>query len=189
MKILYKSLLVLAVVAMATSCIEGKKENSADISNNTTQASQSNSKKDIDIARIKEKLCNEFPKELVLGYNPHFKKIHIEPVDNGSGGILHCNVHMFYGEKEHEYFKGQVAAAINNQKDPFWQYDPKKNPANYQEVKGLGDRAVFIANMRQLQILKDGVLYFITPPSRGKTTESGKENKEIAIEIAEHFNL
>ena len=59
----------------------------------------------------------------------------------------------------------------------------------YQEVEGLGDRAVFIGNMFQLQILKEGVMYNITPPNRGRTTNTGKETKAIAIEIAQHYQL
>jgi len=43
--------------------------------------------------------------------------------------------------------------------------------------------------MHQLQILKDGVMYSITSPNRGRTTNTGKENKEIAIEIAEYYKL
>jgi hypothetical protein len=146
-------------------------------------------KNKIDIESIKEKLCSDFPKELILKYNPDAKSLEIESIDNGSGGILHCNLKLFYGNKEHEFWKGQVSANINQMEDPFWQYNPNRNPSLYHLIDGLGQKAVYISNIKQLQILKDGVLYSITPPNSGNITSSGKEMKEIALEIAKHYSL
>lgn len=170
---------------LLTSCA-GEKDNRHTITDD--EESESVSAK-INIEDIKQKLCSEFPKELVLKYNPDATHIEIEPRDNGSGGILHCDVKLFYGTKEYEYWKGQVYAHVNQMADPFWQYNPERNTTLYHKVEGLGDKAVFISNMYQLQILKDGVMYSITPPYHGVKTNSGKENKAIAIEIAEHYNL
>lgn len=171
---------------LITSCFGEKGNNEDKEVNNTTRET---AKTSIDIDVIKERLCNDFPKDLVLGYNPDANEIEIETIDNGSGGILHCNIKLFYGKKEYEYWKGQVSAHINQMPDPFWQYNPERNPSLYQKVDGLGEKAVFISNMNQLQILKKGVLYTITPPNHGKTTNSGKENKAIALEIAKHYQL
>jgi len=175
---------------MVLSCFDGKKNPNDALEkeqefNNSTELKTKN----IDVQNIKEKMCNEFPKELVLKYNPDATHIDIETISNGSGGILHCNVKLFYGEKEYEYWKGQISASINQMKDPFWQYNPERNAVLYHKVDGLGEKSVFISNMYQLLILKEGVMYTIVPPNRGRTTNTGKENKEIAIEIANHYDL
>ncbi len=186
----YLKYMLLLFSLLVLSCLEGKKNSNEglekeQVATNTKEGESRN----VDIKNIKEKMCAEFPKELVLNYNPDATHIDIESIDNGSGGILHCNVKLFYGEKEYEYWKGQVSASINQMKDPFWQYNPERNPTLYHKIDGLGERSVYISNMYQLLILKDGVLYSIVPPNRGRTTNTGKENKEIAIEIANHYNL
>lgn len=143
----------------------------------------------INIEDIKQRLCSEFPKDLVLQYNPDASHIEIETIDNGSGGILHCNIKLFYGKKEYEHWKGQVSAYINKMEDPFWQYNPKRNASLFHNVDHLGDKAVYISNMYQLQVLKGDVMYSITPPNNGNKTSTGKETKAIAVEIAKHYNL
>lgn len=189
MKIVNNTLSLLLVALIVASCSQ-KKENSKNTSSADEQTTSSQTEtKTMDIASIQEKLCQDFPKDLVLKYNPDGKKIVIEPIDNGSGGILRCKVKLFYGEKNHEFWEGQVTAYINNMKDPFWQYNPERNSALYNKVDNLGEKAVYITNMHQLQILKEGIMYCIVPPNRGRTTNTGKENKEIAIEIAQHFKL
>jgi hypothetical protein len=175
-------------MVLSSSCIEEKKNSKEELATEAV-ASNSQETKNSAIESIKQKICNEFPKALVLKYNPDATHIEIEPVDDGSGGILHCDVKMFYGKKEYEYWKGQVYANINKMKDPFWQYNPDKNAALYHKVDGFGEKAVFISNMYQLQILKDGVLYSIVPPNNGSRTSSNKPTKEIALEIAKHYNL
>lgn len=169
----------------------GNKGNNADADTTAQQTTEdaNNSNKEAEAQIISQRLCNEFPKELVLKYNPDATHIDIERVDNGSGGILHCNVKLFYGKKEYEFWKGQVSASINQMKDPFWQYNPDKNPTLYHKIEGLGEKSVYISNMYQLLILKEGVLYSITPPNSGSRTSSGKETKEIALEIAKQYNL
>jgi len=177
------------VLIVTSSC--GQKNNS---SKNTGYADDSatisqTKSKTIDITSIKEKLCQDFPKDLVLKYNPDGKKLEIEPLDDGSGGVLHCKIKLFYGEKDYEFWEGEVAAWINQQEDPFFQYNHDRNAVLYNKVDKFGEKAVYITNMYQLQILKDGVIYAITPPNRGRTTNTGKENKEIAMEIATHYKL
>lgn len=175
---------------MIVSCLEGKSnsrevpEKEADVIN-----SEAGKNENIDIQSIKEKLCEAFPKELVLAYNPDATHIDIETLDNGAGGILHCNVKLFYGKKEYEFWKGQVTAWVAKQKNPFWQYNPERNPALYHKVEDFGEQAVFITNTYQLLILKEGIVYEIVPPNRGRTTSTGKENKEIALEIATHYKI
>lgn len=180
------NLITIFLAFIITSCI-GEKDNSTIREAKSTTVEMV--KVDIDIQAIKERLCTNFPKDLVLGYNPGTSHIEIETIDNGSGGILHCNVKLFYGDKEYEYWKGQVAASINKMADPFWQYSPERNASLYHKIDKYGDKAVYITNMYQLQILKEGVLYYIVPPYHGNTTHSGKENKAIALEIAEHYKL
>jgi hypothetical protein len=188
MKTIYKITSLLLFTLYLSACggsnsVQDEHNKGEDVNNtSTTNAS-------IEIDPIKEELCNNFPKDLLMQYYLDGKKLEIEPIDNGSGGILHCNLKLFYGEKEHEYLQGQIAASINKMADPFRQYNPERNPAIYHDVPNLGEKAVYIANMYQLQILKNGVLYAITPPANGNTTTSGKEIKEIAIEIAQHFKL
>lgn len=190
MKTVIKNLLALMLIALTMSCLEDKKTtHTEDSSVEKTSETETTKANTINIDKMKEKLCAEFPKELVLKYNPDATHIEIESIDNGAGGILHCNVKLFYGKKDYEYWKGQVAASINQMKDPFWQYNLERNATLYQKVDGFGEKAVFISNMVQLLILKKDVLYTIVPPNRGRVTSSGKENKEIAIEIAKHFNI
>lgn len=179
------NLVLILLTLVCVSCLGEKKNNIAKEDNNATNQS---TKATINIDAIKEQLCSNFPKDLVLGYHPDANRIEIEPVDNGSGGILHCNVKLFYGEKEYEFWKGIVYAHINQQEDPFWQCNPERNPTLCHKVN-MGDKAVFISNVYQLQILKEGVLYGITPPNNGYTTSSGKLTKEIALEIAQHYQL
>lgn len=169
-----------------TSCAGDKKSKVTSIDD---KANTITTTKSINIEDIKQKICSEFPKELVLQYNPDASYIEIEPIDNGSGGILHCDVKLFYGKKDYEFWKGQVFAHVNQMEDPFWQYNPERNATLYQKVEGLGDKAVYISNMYQLQILKEGVMYSIITPNHGNKTNSGIENKAIAIEIAKHYNL
>jgi len=181
---------LISMTFVFAACMGNKGNNTdADTAAQQTTEDADISDKDTEAQIISQRLCNEFPKELVLKYNPDGLAIKIEPVDNGNGGILHCNVKLFYGKKEYEFWKGQVAAWTAKQKDPFWQYNPERNPALYRKVEGFGEQAVFIANTNQLLILKDGIVYDIVPPNRGRTTNTGKENKEIAIEIARHYNL
>ncbi|WP_179021158.1 hypothetical protein [Winogradskyella forsetii] len=188
MKHLKYTLILLAVISI--SCLGDKnKSNINELVNEKATTNTVIKTSKIDIDKIKEKLCYEFPNELILGYNPDANYIEIEPVDNGSGGILHCNVKLFYGEKDYEYWHGQVFANINEMKDPFWQYNPERNATLYQKVDGLGEKAVYISNMYQLLILKEGVIYSIVPPNRGSNTNSGKQTKAIALEIAKHYGL
>ncbi len=184
-----KYTIILSALVLASCLGDTKNSNAVAVENEEVIETSVASKSKVDIDKIKEKLCAEFPQKLILKYNPDATHIEIEPVDNGSGGILHCNVKLFYGKKDYEYWLGQVAANINIQKDPFWQYNPERNATLYHKVEGLGDKAVFISNMFQLQILKDDVLYWITPPNRGNKTNTGKDTKEIALEIAQHYNL
>lgn len=182
MRNLIRNIVVLITVTLLTSCFGNK------TTNNSVELFVEKTN-DIDIEKIKNMLCDNFPKELVLKYNPDATHIEIEPIDNGSGGLLHCKIKLFYGEKDYEFWEGIVAAWINQVEDPFLQYNPERNAALYHKVGGLGEKAVYISNMHQLQILKDGVMYSITSPNRGRTTNTGKENKEIAIEIAEYYKL
>lgn len=187
---LIKTIGVLIILMPITACLGDQKTNdSQNTKDDGVKDVEIVKTSSVDIEKIKNMLCDEFPKDLVLKYNPDATHIDIESIDNGSGGILHCNIKLFYGEKEYEFWKGQVSANINQQQDPFWQYNPERNATLYQKVDALGERAVYISNMYQLQILKNGVLYMITPPNNGNRTSSGKENKEIAIEIANHYNL
>ncbi|MGC6431974.1 MAG: hypothetical protein ACON5F_13090 [Jejuia sp.] len=179
------NLILIFFALICTSCLGEKENDKVKEANNATKETV---KKTIGIDAIKEQLCSNFPKELVLGYHPDANRIEIEPVDNGSGGTLHCDIKLFYGKKEYEFWKGHVYAHINQQEDPFWQYNPERNAMLYHRVE-MGDKAVFISNMYQLQILKEGVLYGITPPNNGNTTSSGKLTKEIALEIAQHYKL
>ncbi|MEM1003114.1 MAG: hypothetical protein AAGH46_10745 [Bacteroidota bacterium] len=139
---------------------------------------------------VKQELCSQFPQDLVLGYNPSAKKLEIEPIDDGNGGILDCKLKLFFGDKEHEFFEGLISASVShNPERPFWQYDPSRNPNLYQTVDGVGEKAVYITNIRQLLVLKEGLIYYVAPPSNSYVADSGKETKQLAIEIAKHFNL
>jgi len=182
-------IILLGVALMLIACMDTKNNTIETVSKNVETTLTETPQNTIDIASINAKLCQTFPKDLILSYNPDGTHIEIESVDNGSGGVMHCKVKLFYGEKSYEFWKGQVAAWVNQLEDPFFQYNPKRNAALYHDVEGLGDRAVYISNMFQLQILKDGIVYSITPPNRGRTTSTGKETKEIAIEIAKHFKI
>ncbi len=184
-----KYTLILSFLLLASCLGEQKQSKNRLVEEDVATNNQETKKNDIDIEAIKNRLCSEFPKDLVLKYNPEAVNIVIEPIDNGSGGILHCDVKLFYGKKDYEFWKGQVSAWVNMQENPFWQYNPERNATLYHKIDELGDKAVFISNMSQLQILKDGVLYTITPPNNGNRTSSGKETKAIAVEIANHYKL
>jgi len=182
-------LLLISVAYMFTACMDTKNSTTEEVSKDEESTITETPEKTIDISSIKAQLCQTFPKDLIMSYNPDATHIEIESVDNGSGGVMHCKVKLFYGEKAYEFWEGQVTAWINQVEDPFFQYNPKRNATLYHDVEGIGDRAVYISNMFQLQILKDGVVYSITPPNRGRTTSTGKETKEIAIEIAKHYKI
>jgi hypothetical protein len=172
------------------SCFNNKSSSGDESSKNGETFNSVETKSNgIDIEKIKGMLCEEFPKELVLKYNPDATHIEIEPVDNGSGGILHCNVKLFYGKRDYDFWVGQVGAWSAKTLNPFWQYNPEKNAALYQEIDEFGEKAIFVTNSYQLLILKDGIVYTITPPNNGNRTSSGKNTKEIALEIAKHFKL
>lgn len=188
MKIIKYKLLILLFPLLLTSC-NGNKEISTEGNLPDLQTTSQPESRNIDIALIREKLCQDFPKDLVLKYNTDGTKIEIEPIDDGSGGILNCKVKLFYGEKDYEFWEGQVSAWVNKVENPFWQYNLERNATLYHKIEGFGEKAVYISNMSQLQILKDDIMYSIVPPNRGRTTNTGKENKDIAIEIAEHYNI
>ncbi|NQZ42983.1 MAG: hypothetical protein HRT65_01645 [Flavobacteriaceae bacterium] len=133
-------------------------------------------------AEWEAKLCSEFPKQLVMEHHPHSKRIDIEPTQ------LSCKIKLFYGDKDHEFWEGQVAVYPNQQEDPFWQYHAKEGRLNH-PVKEFGDRAVYVGLTYQLLILKDGLIYDIAPPNNGSITSTGKATKEIVFEIARHYKL
>lgn len=163
----------------------------SDNKQNKTEIKQVSENKDArnNTDKIVKNLCSNFPKKLVMKHNPDAKKLEIENIELVPGKTNHCKLKLYYGEKEYEFWEGQVSAVINQMQDPFWQYNPKRNASLYHKVEGLGDKAVFIANMCQLLILKKGILYSITPPNRGSKTSTGKSNKEIAIEVAKYYKL
>lgn len=181
MKYIVNSFLVL----MLLSCSNGRKKHQTNNNSNTKVSSKSevSTTKKIDI-----KLCEDFPKEIIMKYNTDATRLEVIPAKNSTGTSYSCDLKLFFGEKEGDFWKGSIGAYISKTKNPFWQYDPKRNPSIYQKVD-LGDKAVLIGNSNELLILKDGIVYFIVPPSSGATTNSGKLNKEIAIEIAKHYKL
>ena len=183
---------IVSITFVFAACM-GNKDNNADANTNTNEqqatADTNNSDKEAEAQIISQRLCTDFPREMIMKYNPDGVDIKIAPVSNVNGGILHCDVKLFYGKKEYEFWKGQVAAWTAKQKDPFWQYNPERNPALYHKIEGFGEQAVFITNTNQLLILKDGIVYDIVPPNSGRTTNTGKENKEIALEIARHYKI
>jgi hypothetical protein len=186
-----KSLLGALVICLL-SC-GGKTDRAAEV-RNLDEVEEAITESGVDLQEkvqdIKEELCSSFPKDLVLSYNSDAKKLEIKSIDDGNGGILDCKLKLFYGDKDYEFWEGLISAGVNhNPENPFWQYNPERNPNLYQKVEGVGEQAVYVTNMRQLFVLKAGVIYYIAPPSHGNTTNSGKENKEIAIEIAEFFDL
>ena len=141
-------------------------------------------------ADIAETLCNDFPEALILKYNPDGLRIESERVEYKPGVLDHCKIKLFYGKKDYEFYEGQVGAWAPKTENPLWQYDPKRNANMYHEVDGFGEQAVFLTAVNQLLILKDGIIYNINPPNpRGTTTNSGKEVKEIAIEMAKHYGI
>lgn len=179
-------LFVIVFTLLSLSCQNSKSEhrNNDTKNENTTELAQNSSSKKGDAKAICSQFCEDFPDQLVLQYHPSAKKIAKEKTSYGS-----CILKLFYGDKDYEFWSGELSVWANQQKDPFWQYNPERNATLFQEVKGIGDRAIFISNMNQLLILKDGLMYGIVPPNNGRATETGKENKAIAIELAQHFEL
>ena len=172
------SLLILAIIVQLGCMGENKAKQDTDFERAVSALEERKNK----AAELEEKLCSEFPKNLVMEQHPHSKRIVVKPSE------LSCEIKLFYGDKEHEFWKGQVAVYPNQQEDPFWQYHPKEGGMNH-PVKEFGDRAVYVGLTYQLLILKDGLIYDIVPPNNGSMTSTGKATKEIVFDIARHYKL
>ncbi|MFD2588894.1 hypothetical protein ACFSQJ_18355 [Croceitalea marina] len=184
------NLFLIALLAIIMiSCTGNKKDTQNKTSTKVETEISTSFKTDLDAEKITKKLCQEFPESLIMQHNPSFLRIENEPIELIPGQLSYCKIKLFYGKKEYEFYEGQVGATAPKTKDPLWQYNPERSPSIYFKVDGFGEKAVFIGTTNQLLILKEGILYNIAPPSRGKTTDTGKENKEIAIEMAKHYKI
>ena len=178
-----KNILTLVCLALVLKACLGDKKTSSEVSASEVKTeSTSNSLKAESEAK---RLCETFPEALIMKHNPDAIKIEKEtqPISNN------CKIKLFYGKRDYDFWEGLVSAWESKSKDPFWQYNPERNAALYHKVEDVGEKAVFITNMNQLLILKNGIVYSITPPNNGRATNSGKLNKEIALEMAKHYNL
>jgi hypothetical protein len=146
-------------------------------------------KKEAEAEGIAKLLCQDFPQDLILSHNPDAQRIEIEPVEYIPGKLDHCKIKLFYGDRDYDFWAGQVGAYAQKTDNPFFQYSPERNPALYHKIDDIGEKALFIANTYQLLIVKDKIVYHLTPPNNGSTTSTGKENKEIVLEMAKHYGL
>ncbi|AGC76681.1 hypothetical protein LX97_01341 [Nonlabens dokdonensis] len=189
MKQLNKVLLVILLIG-CTSCLGDQKSNAIENSEDEYEQLQKTlALQEAEAEKITECLCNDFPTDLIMKYNTDAKRVEIERVELVPEKLAHCKIKLFYGDKEYEYWEGQVSAWVPKTDQPFFQYNPERNASLYHKVDGIGEKAVFISNTYQLLILKDGIMHSIVPPNRGRTTNTGKENKEIALELAAYYQL
>ena len=183
------------MILLFVSCINGNdKTTTTDYSVEEQSydevAANDNQIKDEMASEITQKMCSNFPEDLVMQYNTDAKKLEIESVELIPGQQSPCKVKLYYGDKDYEFWEGQVGAWDPKSDDPLWQYNTKRNPNNYYEVTEFGEQAVFIASTNQLLVKKDGLLYSIAAPCRrGKTTNTGKDIKALVFEIARHYKL
>lgn len=195
MKILKSKIYLFVTILIIASCGGEPKNNSSNnnsdpsIDDSFEKAVAKQEKKRDEARKITKDLCDNFPKELILKYNTDGEKIEIEPVELSPGKLDHCKIKLFYGDEDYNYREGKVSAWAPNMPNPLGQYDPDRNSALYQKVEGIGEKAVFISNTNQLLIIKEGLVYDLVPPNNGKITSTGKENKEIVLELAQHYDL
>lgn len=183
------SIALLALLAVfQMSCIGERKAKEEDTDTDFEASVAALEERKSKARAINEKLCSEFPEELVLKHNPDAKRIAIERVERIPGEFSLCKVKLFYGDKEHEFWEGQVAVYPSQQEDPFWQYNPREGGMNH-PVEEFDGRAIYVGLTYQLLILKDGLIYNIAPPNNGSKTSTGKATKEILFDIARHYKL
>lgn len=182
-------LIILAFI-LASCGGEPKTDSTNDNSDNSYEkAVENQEKKRAEAEKITQVLCNNFPKELILKHNPDGERIDIEPVELIPGKLDHCKIKLYYGDRDYDFWEGRVSAWAPNMPNPLGQYDPNRNSALYQRVEDFGEKAVFISNTNQFLIIKDGLVYDLVPPNAGSITSTGKENKEIVLEMARHYSL
>lgn len=186
----YKMCLIILAFILASCGGEPKTDSTNDNSDNSYEkAVENQEKKRAEAEKITQVLCNNFPKELILKHNPDGERIDIEPVELIPGKLDHCKIKLYYGDRDYDFWEGRVSAWAPNMPNPLGQYDPNRNSALYQRVEDFGEKAVFISNTNQFLIIKDGLVYDLVPPNAGSITSTGKENKEIVLEMARHYSL
>lgn len=195
MKKRLQMLAFLILVSSVSSCI-GNAKKIADTEEEKTEEKsyeelvKEQALRDQKASDITADLCGSFPKELVMQYNPDALRLEIESVERIPGKESPCKLKLFYGDKDHEFWEGQIGAWAPKTEDPLWQYDSKRSPSIYHEVTEFGEQGVFITNTNQLLVIKNGMMYSIVPPGpMGAYTNTRKPKKEIALEIARHYKL
>ena len=167
-------------------CISGPQEKETSAQKEEAPLIQNNLQEKVNA--VNQRFCGNIPTELILGYHPDGKRIEVEKVER-SGSLTQCTIKLFHGDREYDFWEGHLSAWKANTDKPFWQYNPERNPAMYHKVTEFGDQAVYLAGPRQLMIFEDGIVYSVVPPSSGSISSSGKEIKELALEMARHYKL
>jgi len=151
------------------------------------EAVERQEKKRAEAEKITKDLCDNFPKEMILEYNPDGERIEVEPVELTPGKLDHCKIKLYYGDKDYNYWEGRVSAYAPNMPKPLAQYKPFGG--QYLKIEEFGDKAVYLSATYQLLIMKDGLVYNLVPPNAGSRTSTGKKTKEITMELARHYKL
>lgn len=174
-----------ALMLLLLCCCMGGPQEKEDARGEEEQVAQAESVSAEKITEINTSLCTNIPKELIMSYHPHGQQVETEKMKGSTG----CVIKVRYGKKEYNVIQGQVEAWKVNTSNPFFQYNPEKNPTMYHKVEGVGEEAVYLAYQRQLLVLQEGVMYSMAPPSNGRQSDNGKEFKDLAIAMARHYKL
>jgi hypothetical protein len=189
-----KSKFYLIITALILASCGGEPKNNSSNENSDgsaedsfEQAEAKRAEKQEEAEKITKDLCDNFPKEMILKYNPDGEKIEVEPVELTPGKLDHCKIKLYYGDKDYNYWEGRVSAYAPNMPKPLAQYKPFGG--QYLKIDEFGDQAVYLSATYQLLIMKDGLVYNLVPPNAGSRTSTGKETKEITMELARHYKL
>jgi hypothetical protein len=189
-----KSKFYLIITALILASCGGEPKNNSSNENSDysaedsfEQAEAKRAEKQAEAEKITKDLCDNFPKEMILKYNPDGERIEVEPVELTPGKLDHCKIKLFYGDRDYDFWEGRVSAYAPNMPKPLAQYKPFGG--QYLKIDEFGDQAVYLSATYQLLIMKDGLVYNLVPPNDGSRTSTGKKTQEITMELARHYGL
>lgn len=141
-------------------------------------------------SEITQQMCANYPEDLVLQFNPDAKRVVVETIERIPGQMAPCKVKLFYGDKAHEFWEGNIGVWYANGIDAFRQYNPKRSPSAYEAVTQFGQKGVYIKATNQLLVQKDDLVYTVAAPCRrGQTTSNGMLIKDLVFALAKHYQL
>jgi len=190
MKAYKLKIILLTFTFILTSCgSDSNKKTSIDNFDNSFDAHDKfvelQKKKIVEAEKITKDLCDNFPKDLVLKYNPKGKRIEIEPVNFNSGKLDFCRIILVYGERNNAT-RGSVTARAPAGPNPLSRIKPVDG--YIQKIEGFGDKAFYMNKDFKLTLSKNGLIYDLILPKDGSRT-SIRDDLEVLLELATHYKL